>query len=291
MAHCKKRGIRYAAPETYVRMKPKVFISYSRDDAAFVKKLRMRLKQAKLSTWLDVEGLKPGTQWQPELEKALRTASAMVVCLSPRSANSSFVTFEWSYAMGAGVKVFPVLAEETPMHPWLSRFQWIDLSGKNPPWHDLLGSLKTVPRSRRSARRSPPKQRAKHPVEHAHASAKQSVGPKLVARFELEDRTPVENGDDYSIALAVRDAPPGTKYVTYELHDDSFDEPRFRINNSEPEFEGWISSYGDVRVSARGTRGKRSWTTHAMLGEALRRGHRTDRSEAIEQAIETIENN
>jgi hypothetical protein len=272
-------------------VKPKVFISYSRDDAGFAKKLRMRLKQAKLSTWLDVEGLKPGTQWQPELENALRTASAIVVCLSPRSANSSFVTFEWSYAMGAGVKVFPVLAEETAMHPWLSRFQWIDLSGKNPPWNDLLTALKTVPRSRRSVRRFSQKKRTQHLVGLAKASAKRSVGPKLVARFELEGETPVKVGDEYSIALTVKDAPRGTKYVTYELHDDSFDEPRFRINNSEPEFEGWISSYGDVRVSARGTKGKRGWTTHAMLGEALRRGHRAGRSDDIEKAIETIENN
>ena len=263
-----------------------MFISYSRDDAGFADKLRTQLKQAELSAWLDVEELKPGTEWQSKLENALRGASAVVVCLSPKSANSAFVTFEWSYAMGAGVKVFPVLAKETTLHPWLSRFQWIDLSGKNPPWDALINALKTVPRSRRNLR--PPLRKVVK--RRPRQTVRRRGGPKLFARFELKNKKPVKIGDEYSIALTVKHAPPGTSHVTYELHDESFDEPTFRVNNTEPEFEGWISSYGDVRVSARGTKRKGSWRTAAMLAEALQRGHPTPRSAAINKAIKTIEN-
>lgn len=269
-------------------MKPKVFISYSRGDAEFAKRLRHELKQAELSAWLDVDGLEPGSEWQPKLEEALRTASAVVVCLSPKSANSAYVTFEWSYAMGAGVKVFPVIVRETSPHPWLSRFQWIDLSGKNPPWSDLILALKTVPRSRRSERQTVQKRRGKRAAVKVSAG-KQQKGPKLSAKFELKDGKPVKMGDEYSIALTVNGAPPGTLRVTYELHDDSFDEPRFSVDDTEAQFEAWISSYGDVRISVRGKSGKNSWSTQAMLGEALRRGHGARPTAAVKAALATIE--
>lgn len=269
-------------------MKPKVFISYPRNDASFAQRLRRRLKQASLSSWLDVDDLKPGTEWQPKLEEALRTANAVVVCLSPNSANSAYVTCEWSYAMGAGVKVFPVLVEETALHPWLSRVQWIDLSGKRPPWSDLIKALKTVPRSR------PTERQKTKPIQKKSAAARVTSasprrGPELFARFELKDDRPVKIGDEYSIALTVKHAPAATKSVTYELHDDSFDERRFRVDDTEAEFEAWISSYGDVLVSVRGKSGKKTWRAEKMLRKALRSGHGSQPSLAVKRAIQTIE--
>ena len=277
-------------------MRRKVFISYSRVDAAFAQKLRLQLKHAELSAWLDVDGLKPGTEWQPRLEEALRSARAMVVCVSPASANSAYVTFEWSYALGAGVKVFPILVKETAMHPWLSRFQWIDLSGKSPPWSELINALKTVPRSRRSEPPTPKQSHrsAKAPKVTAvyktvRAIAEIRDGPLLIARFDLKNGKPVMIGNEYSLALSVRRAPEGTKFVTYELHDESFDEPRFRVDNTQTDFEAWISSYGDVRVSVRAKLGRTSWQTDGLLGEALRRGHATHMTPTIKKAIETLE--
>jgi pYEATS domain-containing protein involved in immunity len=99
----------------------------------------------------------------------------------------------------------------------------------------------------------------------------------------------LEIGPEYSIALRVRDAPPWTKSVAYELHDESFDEPRFRVNDAEQDFEAWISSYGDVPISARGSAGTRWWRTKEMLGRALRRGHGPRARGEIKKAIATIE--
>ena len=47
----------------------KVFISYSRQDITFVKRLRNDLAQAGIPVWIDHEALQPGTgNW----EKAIR---------------------------------------------------------------------------------------------------------------------------------------------------------------------------------------------------------------------------
>jgi hypothetical protein len=269
-------------------VKPRIFISYSRRDARFAEKLRLELKRAELGAWLDVDRLAPGTEWQPKLLEALRTANALVVCVSRSSANSAYVTFEWSYAMGAGVRVFPVVIKETALHPVLSRIQWIDLSGRNPPWDDLIKALKTVPRSRRNKSRNPEKPRAK--MMKQTAKPMKAGHPTLFAEFELDDNgKPIKIGPEYSIGLRVKNAPPGTKSVSYELHDESFDEPRFRVNDEKEDFEAWISSYGDVPVSARGKTGKHLWRTKEMLGRALRRGHGSRASGVIKRAIAKLE--
>ena len=269
-------------------MKAKVFISYSRSDSGFVQQLRAELMKADLSSWIDVDRLRPGTEWQPKLEEALRTASAVVVCLSPQSAKSAYVTFEWSYALGAGVKVFPLIVKETTLHPRLSRVQWIDMSGKNPPWLDLVNALKTIPRSRRTERRA--NRTRNRPTVNIDLRRKSKPGePLLMAKFELKNGMPIKIGDEYSIELTIDHPPLGTNYVDYELHDDSFDQPCFRVEGADTGFKAWISSYGDVKVSACGKSGKKTWVTKEMLGAALRRGHGKRPTKTIQKAIQMIE--
>jgi hypothetical protein len=262
--------------------KSRVFISHAAEDSKFAEQLRGQLKAADLANWLDVSHLEPGQQFQPAIEKSLRESHAIVVCLSPKSIQSEWVAAEWAFALGAGVKVFPVKAKKVDVakaHPWLSRYLAVDLSGAHPPWSSLIEALKKIPVSRRSGRR-----KAEKLASHATGSA------HIVARFELEGGKPVKSGDEYSIALSVEAVPRGTTQVTYELHDDSFDQRTFRIDRPEINFETWISSYGDVPVSAAGKSAKKSWRTQDMLGKALRRGHRP-MSRAVKRALADIEAN
>jgi len=63
----------------------------------------------------------------------------------PQSAQSVYVSYEWAFALGAGVPVIPLLLNLTysALHPRLSTTQGLDFSGSR-PWDNLLTSLKEI---------------------------------------------------------------------------------------------------------------------------------------------------
>jgi hypothetical protein len=75
------------------------------------------------------------------------------------------------------------------------------------------------------------------------------------------------------------------------LHDETFYEPKFRADSSERNFEEWISSYGDVPISATGKAAGKAWKVKSSLGKALRRTHGSNPQKPVVAAIEDIEAN
>ena len=67
----------YSAPENLqalsneVRSLGSVFISYSRKDYYFAESLTLALIQRNVPAWLDVKDLRPGVDWEQQLESAL----------------------------------------------------------------------------------------------------------------------------------------------------------------------------------------------------------------------------
>ena len=59
------------------------FLSYSRADEAVVRRIRERLTEAGLSTFLDRTGLAAGQPWLPWLEQEIGKAKAVVVFIGP----------------------------------------------------------------------------------------------------------------------------------------------------------------------------------------------------------------
>ena len=55
------------------------FLSYSRADEAIVRRIRERLKDAGLSTFLDRARLAAGQPWQPWLEREIADSEACLV--------------------------------------------------------------------------------------------------------------------------------------------------------------------------------------------------------------------
>ena len=51
-----------------------IFISYSREDLAFVEQLRTQLEGEDLGVWVDIEGLYAGEEFWPEVAKAIDAA-------------------------------------------------------------------------------------------------------------------------------------------------------------------------------------------------------------------------
>jgi len=66
--------------------KLRVFLCHSSQDKPIVRELYQRLNaEGWIDPWLDEENLLPGQDWDFEIEKAVETADAVIVCLSNNS--------------------------------------------------------------------------------------------------------------------------------------------------------------------------------------------------------------
>lgn len=87
-----------------------IFISYSRTDLAngdnIVKSLIARLRR-NFRIWLDKSDITPGTNWKHALQQAVSSSGAMVVILSPNSANSEWVETEIGVAQSKKIPIIP----------------------------------------------------------------------------------------------------------------------------------------------------------------------------------------
>lgn len=107
------------------------FMSYSRDDASLQKRIITELRQRGINVWVDTERLIPGSPaWEREIERAIRSASGIIVLLSPDANNSEWVRREISFAEQNQKRIFPVLIrgdEDDSIPLRLSNHQRVDL--------------------------------------------------------------------------------------------------------------------------------------------------------------------
>ncbi|MCS6872566.1 MAG: toll/interleukin-1 receptor domain-containing protein [Anaerolineae bacterium] len=113
---------------------PKVFISYKRDEEGFfIKELRRKIEGMRsmhVEVFQDVD-MPPGIHWMQEIDQQIQQSFAVVVVLTRGSVSSPFVTYEWSYALGAGIGVLPLLRHkgiEESVHGRLKALQHLDCS-------------------------------------------------------------------------------------------------------------------------------------------------------------------
>jgi hypothetical protein len=121
---------------------PKVFVSYSHTDGDFAEVVRGRIKDAGFTTWIDLEGLQAGEDWRQEIDQAIRESVALITILTPASRESEYVAYEWAFALGAGVRIIPILLQPTNIHPRLAVLQRLDFTRREArPWSGLLDLL------------------------------------------------------------------------------------------------------------------------------------------------------
>src|SRR5690349_5864371 len=106
----------------------KVFVSYSRKDIVFAKRLTAELQKSELDFWIDWEGIPPTVDWWREIEKGIEEADIFLFLISPDSVKSKVCGQEIDTAVKNGKRLIPLVlrdiqGEETP--PELSHLNWI----------------------------------------------------------------------------------------------------------------------------------------------------------------------
>jgi len=133
-------------------MNKQVFISYQHEDADFAELLKFRVKDKGFDSWVDSEDLQAGEEWQVSIDQAIKGAFALIVIMTPNAQASEYVTYEWSFAWGAGIKVIPVLYKQTQLHPRLKTLQYLDFTNHSTrPWDKLFEALKIAATSQSSS--------------------------------------------------------------------------------------------------------------------------------------------
>jgi hypothetical protein len=112
----------------------RVFLCHASEDKAEVRALYERLITSGFQPWLDEEDLLPGQNWDREIERAVREAQIVLVCLSTRSERRGYIQKEISRALDVAeqqreeaIFLIPVRLEECAVPDRLAAWQWVDL--------------------------------------------------------------------------------------------------------------------------------------------------------------------
>ncbi|MDX2136981.1 MAG: TIR domain-containing protein [Chloroflexota bacterium] len=116
-----------------------VFMSYSRRDGNYARRLREHLVQSGIRIWLD-DAIEHGETWFNQIHEAIKTCTAFIVIMSPDSEASEWVQKEILLARRYKKPIFPVLlhGEEFPL---LIDVQFADMRGGKLPSEDFHRTL------------------------------------------------------------------------------------------------------------------------------------------------------
>jgi hypothetical protein len=100
----------------------KVFLSYALRDRHVAERLTEGLQRAGLEVWAAEKEVLPGDNYGLQIGRALESADAMVVLVSPESMQSASVQSEINYALGASNfagRLVPAIVRPTRAMPWI----------------------------------------------------------------------------------------------------------------------------------------------------------------------------
>ena len=128
------------------QLNTEVFISYSRTDGDFARKLNEQFQLSGKTTWFDQESIASGADFQKEIYKGIEQADNFVFVISPEAVRSQYCADEVEYAGNLNKRFVTILYRPTDpaeIHPLLASVQWIDFSNKEFPtsYNELLRTI------------------------------------------------------------------------------------------------------------------------------------------------------
>src|SRR5947208_6484142 len=139
-----------AAPGDQQAPRPQeVFISYSRNDKEFVRRLDEELKRRDREAWVDWEGIPPGDTWEKTIYGAIEATNTFIFVLTPDSIASEVCGKEIAHAAANNKRLVPIVhrqvaAERVPKS--LGELNWIffrDSDDFNEATDKLVSALDT----------------------------------------------------------------------------------------------------------------------------------------------------
>src|SRR3954447_26294377 len=89
-----------------------VFISYSRRDADFVRRLHDALAARDRSAWVDWSSIRPTADWMREIKAAIEGAPAFLFVISPDSVKSEMCKEEIEHADTLNKRILPLVERD-----------------------------------------------------------------------------------------------------------------------------------------------------------------------------------
>ena len=126
-----------------------VFISYSRKDIAFARRLHQALSENAIEAWIDWEDIPPSTEWLAEIYEAIEQTDAFIFIVSHTSAESSICKMELEHAIKNNKRLIPVVIDEVEpakLSTVLTAINWIFFRKSNDfrtAFDDLIVAIKT----------------------------------------------------------------------------------------------------------------------------------------------------
>jgi hypothetical protein len=100
----------------------RIFLSYAMTDREPARKIADYLRGAGFQVWDPEQEILPGADWTSDLKKALESALAVVVFISPEAMRTRSISHEIEYALGAKHlrgRLIPVVVRPTKDVPWI----------------------------------------------------------------------------------------------------------------------------------------------------------------------------
>jgi WD40 repeat protein len=91
-----------------------VFISYSRKDKEFVRRLDEELKRREREAWVDWEGIPPGDKWEKTIYGAIEATHTFIFVLTPDSVASEVCGKEIAHAAANNKRLVPIVHRDVP---------------------------------------------------------------------------------------------------------------------------------------------------------------------------------
>lgn len=115
--------------------KPKIFISYSKQDIDQVRQLYHQLSNAGFTPWMDEKDIIGGEAWEPAIQRAIKASDFFLACLSRNSVGKRGMIQKelraalevWKEKLEDDIYLIPARLEECQVPEPLGKFQWIDL--------------------------------------------------------------------------------------------------------------------------------------------------------------------
>lgn len=123
-----------------------VFISYSREDSDFARRINNMLQVQGKTTWFDQESIAAGVDFEQEIRQGIESTDNFLFVLSPEAVSSKYCDQEVGYAAKLNKRFVTLLYHNLPAEGFtlpepLAKIQWIDCRSRQTDFTEQFNQL------------------------------------------------------------------------------------------------------------------------------------------------------